>query len=484
MQHAIDIQRREGSGGAEETRRQWHVHFLSGSLVAIYGRRNSLVPHLLQAIASRNISAVDGNGTISISMFGNNISDFSPNNYVKLVAYLPDDPDAFFANLYVDEEIGFYLENVAKSEAVICSSVDRTALELGISHLLPRKLASLSGGQKQLVAIAATLCTEADIILIEDPLANLDSENRLSVLQTLKRYSSKGKTVIFGELDWSEWALQCDQLVIFNETQLLYDGPPISGVRARHFDLPDSVERNDHFVGTASNNARIALSLASPLPKIARTLVINDLTFHYRDQRPTIDRAHIELSLDNIVGIVGKNGAGKSTFAKILSGLLAPSSGSVKFENFQCASNDIRVAYAFQNPKLQFLSDTVREEIWFPFRFIDIQNQPSRNLVEKLVAEFGLTDFIDQHPLQIPPLAQHKLVLAALMATEPHVLIIDEPSNGLDTIEKMKIADHIREIHRLGTAVFVISHDQKTLDSVADERIIIEDGKIYRNSGN
>lgn len=465
--------------GSDDAGNGWSVRIRPGSLVSIHGPRNSLATSLLKVIASRGSPVVKQFESIKISTGGEPITNISPDKYLRLVSYLPDDPDVFFANLYVDEEVGFYLENIATPASEIQARVLETADLLGISHLLSRTIASLSGGQKQLVAIAATLCANTDIVLLEDPLANLDAENREAVLGILKKHCAAGKTVIFADLDWSEWNLHSDRFVIFDKTQPVFDGCPIP--REKAFQL-DVINRGDNGGQTIKRSGTDHRTTGYPLMKVGRTLVVDGLTFSYRNQPPVICEASSELTLDGIVGIIGPNGAGKTTFAKMLAGLLAPSRGRINFRNFGISGDQVRVAYAFQNPKLQFLADTVKDEIGFPYRFGRKDSTAQLRSVDQLLSEFGLFDMSDRHPLQISPLHQRKLILAALMAISPHVLIIDEPTNGLDSCEKEEIADQIRAIHMGGTVIFVISHDRRTLASIADEALLIENQKLsYAN---
>jgi energy-coupling factor transport system ATP-binding protein len=465
--------------GSDDAGNGWWVQIRPGSLVSIHGLRNSLATSLLKVIASRGSSVGKQFESIKISAGGQPISNISADKYLQLVSYLPDDPDVFFANLYVDEEIGFYLENIATPTSEIQDRVQETAGLLGISHLLSRTIASLSGGQKQLVAIAATLCANTKVVLLDDPLANLDAENREAVLGVLKKHCSAGKTVIFADLDWSEWNVRSDHLVIFDKTRPVYDGPSIS--REKAFQL-DVINRGDNGAQTIKHPDTDHRTTGDPLTKLGRTLVVDGVTFSYRNQPTVICEASFELTLDGIIGIVGRNGAGKTTFAKMLAGLLPPSRGYINFRNFGVGDSGIRVAYAFQNPKLQFLADTVKDEIGFLYRFGRKNSKAQVRSVDQLVSEFGLLDVSDRHPLQIPPLHQRKLILAALMAISPHVLIIDEPTNGLDPFEKEDVANQIRAIHMRGTVTFVISHDRRTLASIADHVLLIENQKLsYTN---
>jgi len=388
---------------------------------------------------------------------------------VRLISYLPEDTDTFLVNLYVDEEIGFYLENLAKPVNEILDRVADVSRKFRITHLLSRKITSLSGGQRQLVAIASVICAGTPIVLLEEPLSNLDSENSELVLAALKQLCAGGGIVIFSGMDWSSWIEAADRLIVFDADGPVYDGEPDPG--------SDGIQLlAGYSVDGAEVSREVAPAAEISRPRAASSLSIRNLTFCYPNGECVLNHAEVDLSLEQIIGIIGRNGSGKTTLAKIIAGLLRPSAGLVEIGG--PAGHSVRkVAYAFQDPRLQFLADNVEDEIRFPLQFSARAGENSE-LVERKLEEFELKRSRNRHPLQLNAFEQRRLALAALLATSPDLLIIDEPTNGLDVVERQVIAADIQRIFGSGTPVLMISHDEQTLRKLADKIIGIKGGKI------
>jgi energy-coupling factor transport system ATP-binding protein len=446
----------------------WDIVIGAGSFVSVYGPRGSLAEHLLRITAGGRRTDRSG---VDITIEGKDGVACRREDYPRLISYLPDDIDAFLVNLYVDEEIGFYLENIALPPAQIRARVKEIADTLGIGHLLGRTMTSLSGGQKQLVAIASVTCAETPVLLLEEPLSNLDAENRGLVLDLLKRLSAAGAIVVFSGLDWSSWIAASHRLLVFDRDGPVYDGNPIAE--------QDAVRLLTAFDDANRETETMVSQRPSSRPVSQQTLIIRDLTFRYAKDAVVLDKANLELPLDCVVGIVGRNGAGKTTLAKIIAGLLRPSAGSVRLDDPKRLLKQPGIAYAFQDPKLQFLTDSVYDEIAFSFQFSAGAGDETQSVRESL-DEFGLSASRHEHPLLLNAFMQRQLVLAALLATSPNLLIIDEPTNGLDTGERRLMAQQIRRIFDSGTVVLMISHDETALREIAGRIVSVEGGKIVQ----
>jgi energy-coupling factor transport system ATP-binding protein len=448
----------------------WRIQIQPGTIVSVLGCRHSLAPHLLSALASRNLSNIRNFTQLDFRMSSRPISAYTPTEYVELVSFFPGDPDVFFSNLYVDEELGFFLENLAMPAPEINRAISDVASVFGVSNLMHRKLRSLSGGQKQLVALAATLSAGAEFILLDDPLSNLDYDNRQITFEILKSYKRKGRTIIFSELDLSEWSIRADNLIVFDGSTLLREGPPeMYQKNHKHTIRTDlgAIPQQTHSTATPE---------AIPSRK---QLIISDLVYGYSKEEPIIYHASADVRLEGPIALVGKNGSGKSTLARLIAGLLKPLHGSISLMNFSSPNRKVRVAYAFQNPRLQFLTDSVSNEILFPFT---ASSAPAHRveLRDRLIRIFELFDVQSHHPIQLPPLQQRRLILAALLASEPHLLIIDEPTNGLDLYEKTQMGRNLAEIAESGVSMILISHDSTILSGLARSTLIMDGGKIIQ----
>lgn len=452
---------------------EWSFKLNDHGLIALCGRRGSLAGNILTAIVSEGFGAAYSDGTVSAYLGENRVSDIPANTLSTFISFLPENLSSFFVNQFVDEEIGFAFENLATPPRKIIEKIRDTASTFEICNLLEQRLSQLSGGQKQLVAIAAALCTPAQTVLLDKPFTNLDACNRKLVLEVLKLQGAKGRRIIFSTLDWCDWIPRSEQLCIFDCKAPAYIGPPLSREETlNRMGIPDE-RRFKHSQGVSSPQE----SARNGVPFIQ----FHNVSFQYPSQNsPTLRSVSFNISLNGVVGIIGTNGSGKTTLAKLVSGLQKPTSGHIEFSKFDSLSTKPNVAYIFQEPEAQFLMDTVLGEI--RSGLIDTGDCEARNKrTNDLLELYGLERRCSIHPLRLNRFEQRKTLMAASEAAGPNLLILDEPTEGLDGLEKMEIERHINRLRENGLFVFVISHDKALLENLTRFFIAIQDGhaRVY-----
>jgi energy-coupling factor transport system ATP-binding protein len=449
------------------------------------GCGKSTLLHALTGLLPRSIPA-DRRGTMRL--FGEDVDSRSPAEWAARVAFLFQDADQTLAGFTVEDEIAFALENRAHPPATMRAAVAAAMAQAGLpGDWGQRRIATLSGGQKQIVALAATLAQGSDLVIADEPTASLAAG---AARLLAERILAPGRTALIVDHRLGPLLERIDRVIVLSARgRLLVEGTP-EEVFARH-------GARLHSKGIWTPPAvRLRLALEAhghALPPLWR---IPDLLAHLP---PGIDLAtlllptpatpgHEVVRLDRaacappfgpvvlrditlglrrgeVLGILGPNGAGKSTLGACLAGLAPPRAGR---------REGPPGAIAFQNPEAHFTTDSPRAEL------ADIGLAPER--IAAVLEEWGLSAQADQHPYSLSMGQKRRLALALLTATDRWpVLVLDEPTAGLDRRGAERVADHIRALARTGRALAVITHDADFALSVCDRIALLADGGVARD---
>ncbi len=401
----------------------------------------------------------------------------------KKVGVVFDDADAQLIFTTVEEEVVSGLENQGLDRAEMQRRMDYVTDVTGIAHLLERAPHTLSGGQKQRVTIAATLALGTDLLILDEPTAELDTIATEAILGILQRLKEEGKTIVIVEHKVDELSRLADRMILIEDGKIAAEGAPdvlLKSERVRSLiEVDDAPE--PEILPAAPMSAP-----AQPSAGISPIITIRGLVHRY-GEATALAGVDLEILPGDIVAIVGENGSGKTTLVKHLNGLLRPTEGTVLVDGLDAATTPVtelarHVGLVFQNPDTMLFAETVEEEIAFGLSNIGLADH--RELIDAVLAEVGLADHRNQYPRSLSRGERQSLALACVIAMRPKVIVLDEPTTGLDARETQRVMEIVQRLQREGCTILMVTHNMRLVREYADRIIAMEDGIILRDVRN
>ena len=439
----------------------------------------------------------------------------------KVAGSVLQDIDAQMVASVVEDELLFGLENFGidhrEVEGRIASALDA----VGIADLRHREIATLSGGQKQKVAIAAILAMTPRVIVMDEPTSALDPASARDVFEVLRRAKElTGMTVILIEQTVALLAEYCDRVVVIDQGRIALDGTPTDvfshgeTLRAIGVDTPRTVRISNSLAeaGLAPNDSPAltldgaeslvagilapGLSESSPIAPCAlgdrpdarntvdeRPIIVDvaGAAYSYGTGQAGIEGIDLTVRAGEILAVVGQNGAGKTTFTKLLNGLIKPSAGVVRIAGLDTRTTPVsalasHAATLFQNPDRQLCRNTVVEEISFGLELQGAPADAARERALHVAATFGLPE--NASPFNLSRGQRQMVALASVVALEPELIILDEPTSGLDYRECMTVMETVRQRAIDGAAVVMVCHDMEVVSDFADTLAVMTEGRL------
>lgn len=472
---------------------------------------------------------VDGRDTCEISL----------TDIARVVGSVAQDIDAQMVASVVEDELLFGLENFGVAHDRIEERMQRALDAAGIADLRHREIATLSGGQKQKVAIAAILALEPRALVLDEPTAALDPVSSRMVFETLREVNRRaGVTVVVIEQMVALLSEFCGRIVVMDEGRIALDGTPrevfahAGDLRRIGVDSPrvtrvynslaarglvrgeepclnvaeaaDMIERlvSNHApaAGTpadapapepASAPGRPAVApapAAEPEPAAARpsatapvVLSVEGASFAYPGGGGAVRDLDLTVRAGELVGVVGQNGAGKTTLTKLVNGLLKPQRGRVVSAGLDTRTTPVsaiaaHVATLFQNPDRQICKETVLDEVAFGLELHGTPAAEARERAAAVIERFGL-DPADA-PFSLSRGQRQMVALASVVVLDPQLVILDEPTSGLDYRECMTVMETVRDMASRGSAVLMVCHDMEVVSDFAERLAVMADGRI------
>lgn len=439
----------------------------------------------------------------------------------KVAGSVLQDVDAQMVASVVEDELLFGLENFGIDHREIEGRIASALDAVGIADLRHREIATLSGGQKQKVAIAAILAMTPRVIVMDEPTSALDPASARDVFEVLRRAKElTGMTVILIEQTVALLAEYCDRVVVIDQGRIALDGTPTDvfshgeTLRAIGVDTPRTIRISNSLAeaGLAPNDSPaltldgaeslvagiLAPGLSKSSPIVPRTLGDEPDARNTADKRPIIvdvagaaysygtgqagiEGINLTVRAGEILAVVGQNGAGKTTFTKLLNGLIKPSAGVVRIAGLDTRTTPVSVlashaATLFQNPDRQLCRNTVVEEISFGLELQGAPADAARERARHVAATFGLPE--NASPFNLSRGQRQMVALASVVALEPELIILDEPTSGLDYRECMTVMETVRQRALDGAAVVMVCHDMEVVSDFADTLAVMAEGRL------
>lgn len=403
-------------------------------------------------------------------------------------------------NVY--EEVAFGMQNLGVPRAEMHRRTENALKLLDIWQFRDRNPFDLSGGQMQRVAIASILVMEPDIIVLDEPTSQLDPQGSEEVFRTVDKLAHSGITILMIEQKIEKIAAYCDRILLlhqghqiaFDTPQKVFSRPDLEqlGVQAPVFTricralgttLPDG--SYPVTVEEAANQLR----RTSALPPVSaqqeerpELFEIRNLEFSYRPGTPVLHGINLRLDA-RPTAIIGQNGAGKTTLVKLLKGLLRPTGPSIWFRGEDISHKTVaalaaQVGYVFQNPDDQIFRYNVLDEVMFGPLNIGMSEEQAREKSRAALALTGLSDQENSNPYDLELNERKMVAIASVLAMDPDVLILDEPTIAQDMMGRWRIADIVRTLSAQGKLVLAILHDMDFVAECFDRVVVMAQGQV------
>jgi len=411
-----------------------------GELVVLLGPSGSGKSTLLRALAGLVPHFHGGRFSGSVEVAGMDTRVRRPAELAGAVATLFQDPEDQVVMTRVENEVAFGLENLGLPPAEIPARASAALAAVGATHLAGRAVAELSGGELQRVCLAATLALEPRLLLLDEPTSQLDPEAARALLDLARR---SGIAVVCSEQRPALPLERADRVVFLDGGRVLLDAPRERALEWLRAERPAWTEpRYGHGRGSARELA----------------CRVTDVSFAYPNGHVALEHQSLELRRGEIVALVGANGSGKTTLAKLAAGLLEPQGGSVVRHG--------RAGYLSQDPGRYLVAERADEEV-----ALGVGGDLER--ARAALAAVGLAGAADRHPRDLSSGERERLALAAVAVIEPDLLVLDEPTRGVDPERKAELAERLRrEAPRRAT--LVVTHDLVFAAAVADRVVSLD----------
>lgn len=454
-----------------------------------------------------------------VTVAGLDVAQHEVYELAEKVGLVFQDPEAQFSTLYVEDEVAFGLENLRYPRPEIQKRVKQALQQVGLAGKIGVRLDRLSGGEKQKVALASILAMEPDLLVFDTPTANLDPVSARDFFALLRRLKQElGKTMIIVEQQVDDLIDLVDRLVLLNaQGQIVGNGPPdemlatmgMAGLAPygpwlpQIWELADAAYRQGAPLSGYPLTLEEAYTTLAPIfnghrspvvknggkPKPAEgpaILQVQGLSHRYPAAPAgvvALQNVHLTIAAGDFCAIAGQNGAGKTTLAKYLTKILKPPPDTVFLNKVDLATQSLfevtrHIGYVFQNPEHQFVADTVYDELAYSLRVRGVDETAIRARVQETLATFRLSSLAWRHPFALSQGEKRLLSVAAMLIVEPEVLILDEPTLGLDRAMALALMSALQALNEQGKTIIFITHDMRLVAEYAHSAVVMAAGSI------
>lgn len=477
-------------------------------IVGPSGSGKSTLAHCLNGLVPFSYS---GESTGSLMVAGKDPSKEGIFGMSKLVGTVLQDTDGQFIGLTVAEDIAFALENDCVPQEEIFSRVNEVAETVEVKNLLTHAPTELSGGQKQRVSMAGVMIDDVEILLFDEPLANLDpatGKRAIALIDKISRESGKTVVIIEHRLEDALYR-DVDRIVVVGEGKIVADAKPDellcmdvlekegireplyvtalkhAGCTIRPETLPQHIETMDlapykEKVQNWYKKAELPPARHSTEP----ALEIKELYFSYLSGKPVLQNIHFRIEKGEMVSIVGKNGAGKSTLSSLICGFIKPDRGKILLNGSDISGLSIKergevIGLVMQNPNQMISKPMIYDEVALGLAVRGVPEEEMKERVYDTLKICGLYPFRNW-PVSALSFGQKKRVtIASILVMNPQVLILDEPTAGQDYRHYTDIMEFLKTINeKMGITIVMITHDMHLMLEYTDRAIVIADGHL------
>jgi cobalt transport protein ATP-binding subunit len=468
---------------------------------------NGLIPHFYSG-------SLDGEITVA----GMKTREHSTSDLAQHVGLIFQNPDNQIFALTVEKDVAFGLENLGYDREKMIEEIDWAMKQTGIGHLRKRATHELSGGQKQRLAIASILAMRPEVVVLDEPTSFLDplgAERIFKVMRALNK--DYGMTVILVEHRVDLAAQYVDRVIVFDEGRVVNDGPPseifmlddtrLTGIgipkivdlykrlNSRGVDLGGPPISPGEFVSKIEGRLHSSPIELPPRPIMKEldefvgvhrsnpVIEARDVHFSYPSGVKALKGVTLNIHKGEFVAIMGENGAGKTTLVKHFNGLLRPNSGNILVNGADISKQSVAslaksVGLVFQNADDQLFSENVREEISFALRNFGFESDAIVKRVDWALNLLDIDRYRDSSPFILSGGERKRVALASVLAWDPDIVVLDEPTIGQDYSQKERLSHILMQLRTQGKTTIIVTHDVEFVAETKPRIVLMADGRV------
>ncbi|MDU5595863.1 MAG: ABC transporter ATP-binding protein [Peptoniphilus lacydonensis] len=446
-------------GGANYSLKDINLKINKGECILLCGKSGCGKSTLLKLINGIIPEFYDGDICGSVRVNGINTFTTEIHELSKFVGSVFQNPKTQFYTTNTTDEIAFGLENYGIDTEAINKRIIEVEKDLRLERLMNKNIFNLSGGEKQKIAIASTYALSPEIFVLDEPSSSLDIKSMKELSQTIENLKAMGKTIIIAE--HRLWYLKD----IVDRAIYMEDGKII---REYNMEEIEKLSEDERLKTGLRHSSYKDINLVNNEESFNEesSLEIRNLIFK-RNARTILSIDNLKFSYGNIIGIVGENGIGKSTFAKIVCGLYKTNRGEIlKADKRFNRRNRIKESLlVMQEVNYQLFTDTVFDEILLTSKIRD------KNIINTYLKDMELENIIDRNPHTLSGGQKQRVIILSALLSGKKILFFDEPTSGLDYRNMKIVAKNIKKVKKKDRLILIISHDIEFLESVCDESI-------------
>ena len=475
----------------------------SGDFVVVCGQSGSGKTTLLRMLKKEIAPYGEKQGAVYYK--GEDVEKLDDKISAQKIGFVFQKPDQQIVTDKVWHELAFGLESLGYDSDYIRLRVGEMANYFGITSLFRKKTTELSGGQKQLMNLASVMAMSPDVIILDEPTSQLDPITANDFITTLKKINDElGLTVIIIEHRLQEVFPIADKVAVMEDGKVIcYDTPrnvceklsnhPMSqgfpsAVRiwqksGSKGECPLTVKEGRNFIN--SNFSERKLPLRNTIPNTEDIITLKDVFFRYeKGGNDILSGTNLSIKKGEHFCILGGNGSGKTTTLKILAGLLKPYRGKVIIDNNKMTKkttadfNRLGVAMLPQNPESVFLKSRVIDDYTELCKIKGIEKSDYEDKINSVAEKLGIKDLLENHPYDLSGGEIQKCALGKVLISEPKILLLDEPTKGVDAYSKIALSKILQEIKSDGVTIITVTHDVEFASIVADRCGLFFDGEV------
>lgn len=475
----------------------------SGDFVVVCGQSGSGKTTLLRMLKKEIAPYGERQGTVYYK--GEDVEKLDDKISAQKIGFVFQKPDQQIVTDKVWHELAFGLESLGYDSDYIRLRVGEMANYFGITSLFRKKTTELSGGQKQLMNLASVMAMSPDVIILDEPTSQLDPITANDFITTLKKINDElGLTVIIIEHRLQEVFPIADKVAVMEDGKVIcYDTPrnvceklsnhPMSqgfpsAVRiwqksGSKGECPLTVKEGRNFINL--NFSERKLPLRNTIPNTEDIITLKNVFFRYeKGGNDILSGTNLSIKKGEHFCILGGNGSGKTTTLKILAGLLKPYRGKVIIDNNKMTKkttadfNRLGVAMLPQNPESVFLKSRVIDDYTELCKIKGIEKSAYEDKINSVAEKLGIKDLLENHPYDLSGGEIQKCALGKVLISEPKILLLDEPTKGVDAYSKLSLSKILQEIKSDGVTIITVTHDVEFASIVADRCGLFFDGEV------
>ncbi len=490
-----------------------------GAFVLVAGTSGSGKSTLLRAINGLVPHFHGGAWHGRVLVDGRDTRTHEPRALADVVGFVFQDPEAQAVVDVVEDELVFGMENLGLEPPLMRRRVEEVLDQLEISHLRRRQMSTLSGGERQRVAIAAVLTTQPRILVLDEPTSQLDPHAAEEVLTALQKLNADlGLTIVLSEHRLERVVQYVDQIIFFHEPTDSGDdgaqfimGPPEVVLRSAPFapplvelarslgwePLPLTIKAARRFLATMTLPPPPDAPAPMPSPRrwigdkrhkpavVPAILRLSGLRVQLGG-REVVRSVDLDLGRGEIVALMGRNGSGKTTILRSIMGLTKNIRGQVTFDErdirrMPVEERGLAIGYVPQDPRSLLFQPTVCEELNWTLTRPGVQHGDAASIERRIDAVLdllGLAHLAQRHPRDLSAGEQQRVALATVLIRDVQVLLLDEPTRGLDYLNKHRLTQSLQDLRTTGHAVLLVTHDVELVAHCADRVVLMGDGEV------